>query len=529
MIKTNIKLPINYSLSDIVDRIVAALPVTREEVGEVVPVRRTLNVKDKSDLYYDMTVAFSLPSEREEYLLKLRKKVSEYPDMTFALPVANLPSRPVVIGAGPAGLFAALVLAEAGARPILYERGLPIEERDKRVSLFTSLGILDPECNIQFGEGGAGAYSDGKLKSGSPDKYKLKVLSEFVRHGAPEDIMYSSSAHVGTDKLGGIVRSVRERIVLLGGEVCFGARLIGISTSDGALVGGRVEKSGEIVEFSTNNLILATGHSASDVFELLRDIGAPMEPRGFGIGMRIEHPRKYVDTLIYGEGQMEPLGSASYHLVTHLPSGRSVYSFCMCPGGTVAAAASERGGIVTNGMSEYARDGENSNAAILVSVTPEDFSGDVFSGLALQRSIERRAFALTSGTYRAPAQRLDGFMDKRADVKPAGVKPSYPLGVELIESDRYLPTFVTDSMRAGLLDFDAWMPGYMYPEAILTGPETRTTSPVRVLRDDSFSSLAIEGLYPIGEGAGYSGGIVSSARDGVMCAEAILKKYSKTP
>ncbi|MBQ8880457.1 MAG: hypothetical protein IJY69_06440 [Clostridia bacterium] len=529
MIKTNVKLPTDYSEADIIDRITAALPVSRDEIGEVTVVRRTLNVKDKENVHYDMTVAFCLSSDREESLLKLRKRVSVYPDMTFAPPPACLPSRPVVVGAGPAGLFAALILAESGARPVLYERGLSVEERESRVRLFTTLGMLDPECNIQYGEGGAGTYSDGKLKAGAPDKYKLKVLSEFVHHGAPEDIMYSSSAHVGTDKLSHIVRSIRERIISLGGEVHFAARLIAIDVSDKRLVGGRVEKNGEIIDFSTNDLILATGHSAKDVFELLSQIGAPMEARGFGIGMRIEHPREYIDRLIYGNADASRLGAASYHLVTHLPTGRSVYSFCMCPGGTVAAAASERGGIVTNGMSEYKRDGENSNAAILVSVTPDDFSGDVFSGIALQRSIERRAFAITSGTYRAPAQRLDAFMKGRADVSFAGVKPSYPIGVERVKAEKYLPEYVTDSMRLGLLDFDAWLPGFMYPEATLTGPETRTTSPVRVLRGEDFMSLTVNGLYPIGEGAGYSGGIVSSARDGVMCAEAILEKYKKTP
>ena len=527
MIKTNVKLPLDYTSADIKERIAFSLPLSRDEIGDLTPVRRTLNIKDKSDIHYDMTVAFSLDKESEERLLRLRKKVSEYPDMTFTVPTSRMIERPVVVGAGPAGLFCALVLAEAGARPILYERGLPVDKRDERVRLFTELGILDPECNIQYGEGGAGTYSDGKLKSGAPDKYKLKVLSEFVKYGAPEDVMYSSSAHVGTDKLPKVVRSVRERITELGGEVCFETKLVEIKAQDGKIVGGRVEKNGVMSDFSASDLIIATGHSAEDVFKILRSAGVPLEPRGFGIGMRIEHPREYIDTLVYGDTSGTDLGAASYHLVTHLANGRSVYSFCMCPGGTVAAAASERGGIVTNGMSEYARDGENSNAALLVSVTPEDFGNDPFMGIDLQRRIEHRAFALTSGTYRAPAARLDSFMKGRSDAPFVSVKPSYPIGVEREDAEKYLPPFVTDSLRQGILDFDDWMRGYMYPESVLTGPETRTTSPIRVRRGEDFSSVTVSGLYPIGEGAGYSGGIVSSARDGVMCAEAILKKYAE--
>ena len=527
MIRTNIKLPIKYTVSDIRAALSSSLPLAADELKDITVIRRTLNIKDKSDIHYDLTVAFSMDEEREKRLLCLRKKVFPHHDLTFTAPPSRLTERPVVIGAGPAGLFCALVLAEAGARPILYERGLAVEEREERVKLFTTLGILDPECNIQFGEGGAGTYSDGKLKSGAPDKYKIKVLEEFVRAGAPEDIIFSSSAHVGTDKLSGVVRNIREKITSLGGEVIFSARLTAINVRNDRVVGGRVEKNGEIIDFSTDNLILATGHSAIDVFDLLSDIGAPVEARGFGIGMRIEHPREYIDRLVYGDDAPTELGSASYHLVTHLDSGRSVYSFCMCPGGTVAAATSERGNIVTNGMSEYGRDADNSNSALLVSVTPEDFGGDAFMGLKLQRTIERRAFALSSGTYRAPAQRLDGFMEGHADYSFSSVFPSYPIGTVSVPAEKYLPEYVTDSLRAGIRDFDAWMPGYYYSDATVTGPETRTTSPVRVLRGTDYSSVAISGLYPIGEGAGYSGGIVSSARDGVMCAESILLKNTR--
>ena len=526
MIRTDITAPIGYTEEDLLDRITAHLPVGRDEIKDLRIIRRTLNLSDKSDIHYKMTVALTLDPEREEGLLRMRKKVRPSEDMTFEVPECKLNTRPVVVGAGPAGLFSALVLAEAGARPILYERGLALEERDGRVKLFTTLGILDPECNVQFGEGGAGAYSDGKLKSGAPDKYKLKVLSEFVSHGAPEDIIYSTGAHVGTDRLSSVVRGIREKIISLGGEVHFSSKLVDIKVEDGRVVGGRVEISGSAVDFETDVLILATGHSARDVFELLKGLGVPLEARGFGIGVRVEHPREHIDRAVYGVSPPDGLGAASYHLVTHLPGGRSVYSFCMCPGGTVVAAAGERGSIVTNGMSEYARDGENSNAAILVSVTPKDFpSDDPLAGVELQRSIERRAFALTSGTYRAPSQRMLDFCFDRVSSATPSVTPTYPLGTVNMRTDEYLPSYVTDSLREAIDDFEAWLPGFYHPEAPMTGPETRTTSPVRTLRSELFEAIGVKGLYPIGEGAGYAGGIVSSARDGVMCAESIILSH----
>ncbi|MBQ8528581.1 MAG: FAD-dependent oxidoreductase, partial [Clostridia bacterium] len=312
MIRTDITLPISYTSDDIIDRLLSHLPIGRDEIKEVTVVRRTLNLSDKSDIHYKATVALSLDYEREKGLLRMRKKVRPHEDLSFSVPECKLSTRPVVVGAGPAGLFAALVLAEAGARPILYERGMAIEDRDERVKLFTALGILDPECNIQFGEGGAGAYSDGKLKSGAPDKYKLKVLCEFVNHGAPEDIIYSTGAHVGTDKLSRVVRGIREKIISLGGEVHFSSKLVDVKVNDGRVVGGRVEISGESCDFETDTLILATGHSARDVFSLLKRLGALLEPRGFGIGVRVEHPRENIDRMIYGDNPPSGLGAASY-------------------------------------------------------------------------------------------------------------------------------------------------------------------------------------------------------------------------
>ena len=528
MIKTDIKLPVGYTAEDIKSAICCRLPVERCEVGDTVILKRSLNISDKANIHYDVTVGAEFSAEREAGLLKMKKKVSEMPDFTLSLPKATLASSPVVVGSGPAGLFAALALAEAGANPILYERGLPVEKRLKKVSEFEKFGILDTECNVQFGEGGAGTYSDGKLKVGGMDKYKMKVLREFVSHGAPEDIIYSMGAHVGTDKLAGIVKGIREKIIALGGEVHFCTKLVDLKVEDGKIVGVRFEKCGSVENFEAETVVLATGHSARDVFELLRRIGARLEGRGFGIGLRIEHPREYIDRLIYGKNAPDGLGTASYHLVTHLGSGRSVYSFCMCPGGEVVAAASEEGGIVTNGMSEYARMADNSNSALLVSVTPDDFcSDDPLAGIELQRKIDRQAFALTKSTYKAPVTSLGAFL---ANDEPSlgGVSPSYKRGTELFDPREYLPDFITESLAEAMGDFDAWMPGFSYPDAVLSGPETRTTSPVRVERHDSLEAVGISGLYPTGEGAGYAGGIVSSARDGLLVAERILLKGKAT-
>lgn len=524
MIKTDVKLPLSYSAEDIITAITERLPIKRDEILDTEILKRSLNVSDKKDIHYTATVGICLSVEREAGLLKMKKKVSLAEDMTLTIPRCRFDKRPIVVGSGPSGLFAALLLAEAGAKPILIERGLSVDERTKKVEIFTKLGILDPECNIQFGEGGAGTFSDGKLKVGGMDKYKHKILSEFVDAGAPDDIIYSVGAHVGTDKLQKIVQKIRQKIISLGGEVRFNTRLTSIKVNDGMVVSAFVNSGEETVEIDTDEIILATGHSARDVFVMLKNMGASLVAKGFGIGVRIEHPREYINDIVYGKNHPTELGAASYHLVTHLDCGRSVYSFCMCPGGTVVAAASEAGGIVTNGMSEYKRDAENSNAALLVSVTPDDFgSSDPLAGIELQRRIERAAFRSAGEKYAAPTISLGAFMNgEKASL--GTVTPSYSAGTVLCSAEEYLPDIITNSLRKAMPDFDSWMPGYYYPDASLTGPETRTTSPVRVLRDEKFRAIGFSGLYPTGEGAGYAGGIVSSARDGLLVAEALIMK-----
>ena len=525
MIKTEIILPLNYSSEDIKNALCETAPIRKEELSDVKILKKALLLSDKSNIRYKVSVGICLSAEREAGLLKMRKKFREAENLSLSIPKSELEVPPVVVGAGPAGLFAALTLAKAGACPIVIERGLSVDERRKKVEAFKRFGILDTECNIQFGEGGAGTFSDGKLKYGAMDALKKEVLTEFVSAGADEDILYTVGAHLGTDKLSEIVKNIREKIISLGGKFIFGARLDKILAKASKIVGLEYIKDGKCERIETENLVLAVGHSANDVFELLYSMGVPLEARPFGVGVRIEHKREYIDGLVYGTPKPASLGAASYHLVTHLPSGRSVYSFCMCPGGTVVAAANEEGGVVTNGMSEYARDAENSNSALLVSVTPEDFGSEsVLAGLEYRRKIERAAYLAAGGDFKAPITRLDDFLEGSKPREPEEIKPSYPRGVSLAPCEEYLPDYIVASIREAICDFDAWLPGFKLDTALITGAETRTTSPVRILRADNMQCPTLSGLFPSGEGAGYAGGIVSSAADGVKTALAVLCK-----
>ena len=527
MIKTDLVLPYGYTHDTVKEAISARLPIDRSEIREIRILKRERVIKDGARPTYKSAVAFSTSLDKEEGLLKIRNKVSPVVASEHTVKQSRFEKRPIVAGAGPAGLFAALTLAESGACPIVIERGLDVDARARKISLFNTLGILDTECNVQFGEGGAGTYSDGKLKCGAKDEYKYKVLDEFIAGGADESIAYSSTAHLGTDKLPGIVKAIRNKIIALGGEFIFSARLTDISVKDGSLDGVSYEMEGETYFRDTDTLILATGHSARDTITMLRAKGIPMSAKGFGIGMRIEHPREHINRIVYRDSADIVTETASYHLVTHLPSGRSVYSFCMCPGGQVVAATSEEGAIVTNGMSEYARMADNSNAALLVSVTPDDFgSDDPLAGIALQERIERAAYA-ASGSYKAPSIRLADLLDGRKCSTEKGTLPSYPIGTVDVHPDEYMPEFISGSIVSAMPDFDAWMPGYNLGDATLTGPETRTTSPVRIERESDGSVPGFSGVYPTGEGAGYAGGIVSSAVDGIRMAEKAIEKHLK--
>ena len=527
MIKTDLLLPYGYTSDGLKEAIASCLPISKDEIKEIRILRRELVVKDGSRPVYKSTVAFSSSVDKEEGLLKIRNKVARYAKEDFKSPLSSFEKSPVVVGAGPAGLFAALTLAESGANPIVIERGLDVSERRKKIDLFNKLGILDTECNVQFGEGGAGTYSDGKLKTGAKDKYKLKVLDEFIDGGADETIAYSTNAHLGTDKLPAIIENIRKKIISLGGTFIFSAKLTDVVLRNGAIVGATYEKGKELTTLDTDTLILATGHSARDTITMLKSKGVPMSSKGFGIGMRIEHPREYINGIVYKEAASLIDETASYHLVSHLPNGRSVYSFCMCPGGEVVAATSEEGAIVTNGMSEYQRRADNSNAAILVSVTPDDFgSDDPLAGIELQRKIERAAYGI-SASYKAPSIRLgDLLLSEKASLSER-VRPSYPIGVAEAHPSEYMPEYIPNSIIQAMPDFDEWLKGYIYPDAILTGPETRTTSPVRIERAHDGTIPGFSGIYPTGEGAGYAGGIISSATDGIRMAEKAILKHLK--
>ncbi|MSP01928.1 MAG: hypothetical protein EXR07_12890 [Acetobacteraceae bacterium] len=439
---------------------------------------------------------------------------------------ARLTSRPVVIGTGPSGLFAALVLAEMGFRPIVLERGRIVRERTKDTWALWRKGVLLPESNAQFGEGGAGTFSDGKLYSGIKDARDLgrKVLAEFVSAGAPEEILWSAKPHVGTFRLVTVVEGIRAKIEALGGEYRFGARVTGLNiatATDGSRKVRAVElASGEAI--ATDHVVLAIGHSARETFHMLHERGVFMEPKPFSVGVRIEHPQSLIDRARFGRFAGHPLlGAADYKLVHHAKNGRSVYSFCMCPGGRVVAATSEPGRVVTNGMSQYSRAEFNANAGIVVGITPEDYPGGAMAGIEFQRHWESLAFTAGGGDYAAPCQTVGDFLAGRASTEVGSVVPSYQPGVRVTGLAACLPDYAIEAIREALPQFDRRIPGFAMADAVMTGVETRTSSPLRITRDKVFQSVNTKGLYPAGEGAGYAGGILSAGVDGIKSAEAV--------
>ncbi len=439
----------------------------------------------------------------------------------------RLMQRPVVVGAGPAGLFAALLLAEQGYRPLLLERGRDVDTRTADVERFWSTGRLDPCSNVQFGEGGAGAFSDGKLNSTIKDPRCREVLRTFVRFGAPREILYLAKPHIGTDRLKSVVREMREAIRAAGGEVRFQAKVTGLVTgrTEGHPLRGLTVNESETIPAEA--AVLAIGHSARDTFAALREQGVRMQPKAFAVGLRVEHTQRAINLAQYGmEKPYAHLGAADYKLTYQASNGRAVYSFCMCPGGTVVAAASEEGALAVNGMSLWARDGVNANSALVVNVTPEDFyQGDVLDGVAFQRRWEQAAYVLAGADYRAPVQLVGDFLANRPTMRLGRVHPTYRPGVAPAELRRCLPDFAAEALREAIPAFGRKIRGFDAPEAVLTGVETRTSSPVRILRDADCQSLWAAGLYPCGEGAGYAGGILSAAVDGLRVAEQIIRRY----
>jgi hypothetical protein len=509
------------------EKAAAALQTSPGEILNLRIVRKSLDARKKKRIHFVYSLAVSLSPEAEKQALG-----SPSPDISLfeePLPLPEMRAekkpkeRPVVVGAGPAGLFAALRLAESGIPPLILERGKEIPQRIQDVDLFWNEGKLDRESNVQFGEGGAGAFSDGKLYTRVQDSRINFILKTFHRFGAPEEILYLQKPHVGTDRLRRIVLSLRKYLQEKGAEYRFGTRLTGLEIHEGSVRGAILNEENRI---PASVLLLAVGNGARDTFQMLSRSGVAIEPKPFAIGLRAEHPQSLIDRIQYGPAAGHPrLPPADYQLAFRSSRGRGVYSFCMCPGGFVIGAASEPGRVVTNGMSLFRRDAPGANSALVVSVGPDDFcSPGPLAGVEFQEKWEEKAFVLGGGNFRAPAQKLLDFLDRR-EPGPVG-KTSFRPGVSPARLEECLPPAIVAGLREALPVFNRKMPGFCSPEAVLIGVETRTSSPLRILRGDDFQSRTVSGLYPCGEGSGYAGGIISSALDGLKAAEAIIKKWA---
>ncbi len=518
----NLTLPPEGDVTQLKQKAARLLGVSPDSFTSFSLARQSIDARKKSDVKLVYTVDLSLPQERK---LKLPRQASLFTPQPYAFPPVRRKSshRPVVVGMGPAGLFCALLLARSGIPCLILERGQDVETRTAAVEGFWSGGALDPESNVQFGEGGAGTFSDGKLTTGIHDPRVSAVLDILADAGAPEDIRWQHKPHIGTDILRQVVQNLRHELLALGCEIRFGHRLTQLDIHNGVLSGFTAVGPQGAYQEACDTLILAPGHSARDTFEMLRDTGVPMTAKAFAIGVRIEHDQAMISQSQYGPA-WDKLPPADYKLACHLPDGRSAFTFCVCPGGQVVAAASEPGRLVTNGMSHRARNGANINGGFLVGVNPADYgctdaSCDPLLGVAFQRKWEERAFRLGGGDYHAPAQTVAEFLGNRASAST--ISPTYRPGVRTAPLENCLPAFVSNTLRSALPLLGRKLHGFDYPGALLTGIETRSSSPVRILRGENYQSTGLPGLYPCGEGAGYAGGITSAAVDGIRVAEAV--------
>ncbi|MBV1914865.1 MAG: NAD(P)/FAD-dependent oxidoreductase [Pseudomonadales bacterium] len=539
---TEIKLPLDHAEADLAIAVAKKLQVSEQQLLNIEVFKRSYDARKKTNVLLIYQVNVELSKADEEAALERFAKQSSVriaPDTSYKF-VTNIPDtfpaadqqRPIIIGFGPCGILAALVLAQMGLKPIVLERGQDVKQRTQDTWDLWRKGNLHTESNVQFGEGGAGTFSDGKLYSQVKDKRHLgrKVLTEFVKAGAPAEILVDSKPHIGTFKLVKMVESMRAEIIELGGEIRFGAKVETVHREP-SLENSDAERTGQITGITLSNgetlhtrhLISAIGHSARDSFEMLLEQGVYIEPKPFSIGFRIEHPQSVIDAARFGDNAGNPiLGAADYKLVHHCDNGRSVYSFCMCPGGTVVAATSEPGRVVTNGMSQYSRNERNANAAVVVGITPEqDYPEHVLAGIDLQRDLESLAYELGGGDYSAPAQLVGDFLKDKPSTGPRSVKPSYQPGVRYGDLSKLLPEFAVAAIREAIPEFNKQIKGFSMSDAVLTGVETRTSSPICIKRDKDFQNINTTGLYPAGEGAGYAGGILSAAIDGIKVAEAI--------
>lgn len=523
-----IKLSLDESVELLPLKLIKKLRIPKEELLSWRIYKESLDARKETDVHFTYCLDCKVKHEAA-VLNKHIKDVTHVQEYHYVYPkkgIVGLQNRPVVVGFGPAGMFAALLLAQMGYCPLVIERGQCVEERVKSVEDFWQSGSLHPQSNVQFGEGGAGTFSDGKLTTRSKDLRVHKVLEELVRFGAPADILYTAHPHIGTDLLRDIVKQLRKEIIALGGEVRFSCCLQDLIIEKGELCG--IVINGE--QIPAEQLILSIGHSARDTYRMLQNRGVTMHPKTFAIGARIEHPQTLIDQAQYkGHAGHPRLHAAEYRLTHTASNGRGVYTFCMCPGGSVVPSASMEGGVVVNGMSEHARDQENANSALLVQIRPEDYGEHALDGIAYQEALERKAFQMGGGNYRAPAQRVEDFLKHKASQAMGSVKPSYALGVTPCDLHALLPDYVTSAMEEAIIAMDRRLKGFAMNDAVLTGVETRSSSPVRLERDKAcLQSLSVSGLYPCGEGAGYAGGIVSAAIDGIRCAEQIIAMYQYT-
>lgn len=516
---SNIKIYEDISDKEVFKIAINKYKISEQDISKWYISKKSIDARKKDNVHYSYSIDIDVKNENKYLKNKDISKIEKHIEYTIE---CNLDTniRPVIVGAGPGGLFAALTFIENGYKPIIIEQGQTVDERKKTVDNFINNGILDINSNVQFGEGGAGTFSDGKLTSGINSPYCRKVLEEFVRFGAPEQILYLTKPHIGTDNLINIIRNMREYIISKGGEFLFNTKFIDFEVNNNSISKISVLNlaNNSIKTIDTNILILAIGHSSRDTFKKIYKKGLLMEPKNFSVGVRIEHLQSEIDKAQYGTITKLKLPAADYKLAYHSESGRSCYTFCMCPGGTVMPSSSEENTIVTNGMSYFARDGKNANSAVLVNVVPSDFeSNNPLAGVDFQEKLEKKAFALGGSNYFAPIQRFEDFDKNIKSTFIGSIKPSYKPGVTLSNLNEIMPEFVSKTLKEGIKYFDTKLHGFANPDSILTGIETRSSSPVRILRNENFVSN-IDGIYPCGEGAGYAGGIMSAAVDGIKCA-----------
>lgn len=527
MIRINeIKVSLDEEESILKKKASKILKINEKYIKSYTIYKKSIDARKKDDVHFTYSVDVIISLDEEQIASKCKSnKVQIVKPYKYELPANNRHSkfRPVVVGFGPAGMFAGLILAQSGLQPIVLERGKDVDTRTKDVNRFWQTRELNEESNVQFGEGGAGTFSDGKLTTGIKSPYIKKILQELYEAGAPEEILYSSKPHIGTDRLAIVVKNIRKRIEELGGEVRLECKLEKLITANGFVHGVTYTHKGKQFDLETDSVIMAIGHSARDTVEMLYNMGVEIIQKPFSVGARIEHPQKLIDKAQYGSfAGHKKLGAADYKLACHGLHERGAYTFCMCPGGTVVAAASEKECVIVNGMSSLARDGENANSALLVGIEPKDFPSDhALAGIYYQREIEHTAYELAGSNYKAPAQLVGDFL-KGIESKALGnVNPTCPTGVTLTNLDNCLPAKVSATMKSAIVEMDKKLNGFNLYDAVLTAPETRSSSSVRILRDDLLQ-CNIRGVYPCGEGAGYAGGIISAAVDGVKCAHAVL-------